>query len=55
MVSNNSVRVEFESTGTVGLDPRATELPDLLIKSCPEPRTQGTQVDLNPSDQSDPD
>ena len=55
MASNDSVRVEFESTGTVRLDRRATELADLLIKGRPGPRTQDAQADLSPSDQSDPD
>ena len=38
----------------IGKRSRARTL-DPLIKSCPEPRTQGIQADLSPSDQSDPD
>ena len=46
MASNDSVRIEFESTGTVGLDRWARELPALLIVGCPEPHTQDAQADL---------
>ena len=34
--------------------PSRTRTLDPLIKSCPEPRTQDTQADLSPTDQSDP-